>query len=64
MSDLSLPHCPGCGKVEYDCICAESLGERFAWTDLDEEDLEDLLKDFDGDEEAMEGYLWALNKDD
>lgn len=21
MSDISLPHCPKCGRVEYDCSC-------------------------------------------
>ena len=21
MSDLSLPHCEKCGRVEYDCVC-------------------------------------------
>jgi hypothetical protein len=63
MSDLSLPHCEVCGRVFYDCICEESLEERFAWYD-GPEDLEALLRDFHGDEDAMFGFLWAMSKDD
>jgi hypothetical protein len=31
---------------------------------LEKEDLAELLRDFEGDVEAMEGYLWAISKDD
>jgi hypothetical protein len=31
---------------------------------MEGEDLEELLQDFDGDVEAMEGYLRALSQDD
>jgi hypothetical protein len=40
------------------------LEVQFAWTDLSREELEEYLRDFEGDEDAMFGYLWALSKDD
>ena len=63
MSDISTPCCKRCREPEYACICEESLEERFAWYDGDE-DLEDLLEEFGGDEDVLFSYLWALSKDD
>jgi hypothetical protein len=59
--------CPACGEGLFCCICKppeEPLEVQFAWTGLSREELEDYLDDFEGDEDAMFGYLWALSKDD
>jgi hypothetical protein len=71
--------CPKCGDSirfrcpeEMECHCGwsycrdedEDVFDRFGYADMDREALEDLLKDFRGDEDAMFGYLWALSKDD
>jgi hypothetical protein len=38
--------------------------DQFGFADMDREELEDLLEEFEGDDDAMFGYLWALSKDD
>jgi hypothetical protein len=64
---LRIGRCPDCGEALTCCLCDhpdEPLDVQFAFADLDREELEDLLKDFHGDTDAMFGYLWALSKDD
>jgi hypothetical protein len=58
--------CPGCGSLRRYCICEprETLEERYGFSGLDEEELEELLEEFDDDEDMLFGYLWAMSKDD
>ena len=55
MSDASLPHCPGCGRVEYDCNCGERL-DAIAQS-LGLRGLEDIT--VEPNEGAPDGYAYG-----